>query len=132
MTGRMSAEDYNNLQNHRLVIASSAPTEAVDPPWMKQPESERIFFSLWDQEWPSGRIFTLSFFLGGHRVAPLAHPMTDSAHEAIESPRAGTLDCFAALAMTVNDFADRYYSFPWMWMLLPCGGKHATKNRCSV
>ena len=25
-------------------LASSAPTEAVDPPWMKQPESERIFF----------------------------------------------------------------------------------------
>jgi len=56
---------HTNLQNHRLVIASSAPTEAVDPPWMKQPESERIIFSLWDQDWPSGRIFTLSFFLGG-------------------------------------------------------------------
>jgi hypothetical protein len=56
---------YTKVQNHRLVIASSAPTEAVDPPWMKQSESERIFFSLWGSEWPSGRIFTLSFFLGG-------------------------------------------------------------------
>jgi len=73
--GVLWQRSYNtNLQNHRLVIASSAPTEAVDPPWMKQPESERIFF-LVGSEWPSGRIFTLSFFLGGE------------ADEAIQSPR---------------------------------------------
>jgi len=29
-----------------VVIASSAPAGAADPPWMKQPESERIFFRM--------------------------------------------------------------------------------------
>jgi hypothetical protein len=50
---------YTNLQNHRLVIASSAPTEAADPPpWLKQPESERIFFFLWDQNGHRENIYT--------------------------------------------------------------------------
>jgi hypothetical protein len=54
---------YNtNLQNYRLVIASSAPTGAADPPWMKQPESESVFFSLLDQNSRPGEYFLSVFF----------------------------------------------------------------------
>jgi hypothetical protein len=39
------------------IVASSAPTGAADPPWMKKPESERIVFSLLDQNGRRGEYF---------------------------------------------------------------------------